>query len=817
MINDLRYSLRMLRNNPGYATVAVLTLAFGIGVNANIFSLVSVIFFQPLPLPNAHEIAMVYQRSAAFNLPHGISYPDYKDYRERNRVFTDLAASLPQPAHLSASGQTAERTWIEVVSPNYFALAGVNAALGRVFQAEEGQRMDSGPVTVLNYRYWQRRFGGDPQIVGRTIQINGQPFTVIGIAPPNFSGMQWAMSLSAFVPSPFASRIIDGGENMLENRGAPMWRTYGRLKPGVGLAQARLDIAGIADQLKKEFPDQHKGVTSMVIPEMRARPDPVFSDYMPVIAALFTGMVTLVLFIACANVANLMFSKALARQRELSLRAALGATRWHLIRQLLSESLVLAALAGIVGLAFAIGAGRALTAFTPQSDIPVNLDHQMDWRVYVFTASIALIAGIAAGLAPALKASKFEVFETLKEAASGRLSSFRHPFRNLLVVSQVTLSLVVLICAGLFLHSLSQFKEAALGLRTDHLLLASVDLGLQRYNDDRGIQFNRQLLEQVRALPGVVSADLARHVPFDTGFSMDDVQTEDRDANASDQYSAMGANVVSSGFLQTVGAQFLQGRGFTAQDIASAPRVAVINDTLGRKLWPNQNPLGRRLRIRQNQQLVEVVGVVATGKYLMLGEDPRPYFYLPLEQRYVSPITLFVRTSVEPASLSEAVRATVRSLDPDLPVFNLRTLEEHVRTSPLGLMPIRMGATMAGIQGFIGLLLAILGLYAVVAYAVTQRTQEIGIRMALGAQPWSVLRLVVREGLRLTLIGIVLGLVISAGASFVFAKVLYGVRPLDLWVFLGVTILLVSIASLACYLPARRAMKVDPMVALRYE
>jgi predicted permease len=816
-MNDLRFALRMLWKSPGFAAVAVLTLAFGIAVNANLFALVSAFFLQPLPIPSPHEVVMVLQRSDTFGMPHGLSYPDFKDLRERNQVFADLAASLPSPAHIGVAGLAPERTWVEVVSPNYFSFAGLSAALGRTFRIDEGERAGDVPVTVLSHRYWQRRFGGDPQIVGRVIQINGQPFTVVGVTPEHYGGMQWAMALSAFIPSTFAPQFLSGGQQMLTERGMAMWRLYGRLKPGVPLSQARAELAGLADQIKKDFPDPHKGWRVIVFPETRCRPDPAFADFIWVFATLFTGMVALILFIACANVANLMFSRALARQRELSLRAALGAGRWQLIRQMLIESLVLAAIAGVIGVLFAEGAGQALARFTPQSDIPINTDHSSDWRLYLFTACLAAVAGIAAGLMPALKASKFQVFEMLKEAGSGRLSSRRHPVRNLLVVSQVTLSLVVLICAGLFMQSLTRFKDAPLGLRPDHLLIASVDLGLQRYSDDRGRQFHQQLLERVRALPGVVGADVAQRVPFDTGFGMQEVQPESSDPNAADQYTAVGDNTVSAGYFATAGTPILRGRGFTGQDRADAPRVAVINEALARKFWPNQDAVGRRFRTRGNPGLVEVVGVVPTGKYLMLGEDPRPYLYLPMEQDYRSPISLLVRTTVDPASLVDAVRVEVNALDPNLPLFNLRTFEEHVRTSALGLMPIRLGATMACVQGVIGLFLAIMGLYAVVSYGVNQRTQEIGIRMALGAQRFDVLRLVVRQGMRLTLVGVGLGLVMAAGASFVFSKVLYGVQPLDGPVFVGITLLLAGVAALACYLPARRATKVDPMVALRCE
>ncbi len=816
-MNDLRFALRMLWKSPGFTVVAIVTLAFGIGVNANIFSLVSVFFLQPLRIRNPHEVVMVLQRSDNLGLPHGLSYPDFKDLRDRNQVFSDLTASFPSPAHIGMAGLVPERTWVEVVSPNYFAFAGVGVALGRTFRVDEGERAGDVPVTILSHRYWQRRFGGDPQIVGRTIQLNGTPFMVIGVTPENFGGMHWAMALSTFVPSTFAPQFLSGGEQMLTQRGTPMWRLFARLKPGISLGKARAEISGLADQIKKDFPDQHKGMRLMVIPETHCRPDPVFSDFMWVFTAVFAGMVVMVLFIACANVANLMFARALSRQHEFSLRAAIGASRWQLIRQLLVESLVVAAVAGAIGALCAEAGGQMLAQFTPQSDIPINTDHSSDWRVHLFTAGLAAVAGIATGLMPALKASKFQVFEMLKESGTGRLSSRRHPFRNLLVVVQVMSSLVVLICAGLFLHSLSRFKDAPIGLQADHLLIASVDLGLQRYSDERGLQFQRQLLERIRGLPGVVAAGVAQRVPFDTGFGMQEVQAEDSDPNAADQYVAVGENTVSTGYFHTAGTPLLRGRGFTAQDHTDTPRVVVVNETLARKFWPNEDPVGRRLRFRGSPQLAEVVGVVPTGKYLMLGEDPRPYLFQPMEQSYRSPITLLVRTSVEPASLSDAVRAEVSALDPNLPLFNLRTFEEHIRTSALALMPIRMGATLACVQGVIGLFLAIMGLYAVVSYAVNQRTQEIGIWIALGARQWDVLRLVVREGMRLTLIGVGCGLIIAAGISFVFAKVLYGVQPLDGSVFFAVTLLLAGVAALACYLPARRATQVDPNVALRCE
>ena len=816
MLDDLRQAFRSIRKQPAFAAVAVTTLAFGIGVNASIFSLVSALFLQPLAVKNAHELVMVMQKGEIINVPYGHSFPDYLDYRKSVTSLTDLVAYMPTPVHLSAQGQTPERTWVEVVSPNYFALAQVEPAFGQLLKPGEGEAKGGAPTVVLAWRYWQRRFGGNPSIVGQPLTLNGQSFTVVGIAPKSFTGLAWSMAVSGWVPSGAMGTLTRGGDAERDNRGAPMFRLMGRLAPGRTLANARAELEVVTGRLAAAYPEEHKGTRVLVIPENRARPDPSLSEFLPVLAVIFMGMVALVLFIACSNVANLMIARALERQRDLVIRSAIGASRWRLIRLQVVEGLVLAAIAGLAGLLLARVAGQALTAFTPTGDIPINQDLPFDWRIYPFTMLVSAIAGIATALWPARQASRFNLVESLKEGTRGS-GSKRHLLRNLLVVGQVSLSLVVLASAGLFVHSLRQMQNLSFGFRPAGLLLMSMDLGRQQYTSERTQQFLETLVNRAEALPGVTSATIGVHVPLDYGMMINEIGIDGEIPGTKDNRLAVAYNVVGLRFLETTGGRLLRGRPLDRTDTATSRRVALVNDTMAAKLWPGKEALGQRFRVSGHDEWMEVVGIVATGKYVMLGEEPRPYYYLPLAQDHPGGGTLMVRTASDPLALVGPLTRILHDMDPDLPIFNVKTMDAHVRDSVFGLMPLRMGAAMAGVQGLVGLFLAVLGLYAVVSYAVTRRTHEIGIRMALGADRTDVVRLVVREGMRLTLIGIVLGLVASFGIGLVLSKVLYGLGGMNLGVIAGVTTLLLAVAGVACYLPARRATRVDPLVALRAE
>ena len=814
-MSDLRHAFRSLRTHPGFTTVAVLTLALGIGVSISLFSIVSAFFLQPLPVAGADRLALVMQRSDAIDVPYGHSYPDYRDYRAATTTLTDLAAYMPTPVHLSARGLTPERTWVEVVSPNYFALAGVSPAFGE-FPRPDDSDTSAPPEVVLSYRYWQRRFGGNPALVGQPVMLNGRTFTVSAVAPESFTGLSWAMAVSAFVPAGAVGTLMDGGDAFRENRGAPAFRVMGRLAPGKELDAARAEFEVLARNIAAAHPAEHKNSRVLVIPENRARPDPAISGFLPVFAAVFAAMVGVVLLIACANVANLALSRAVARQRDLVIRSALGASRLRLVRLQIVESLMISAGAGVLGLLLAQAAGPLLASFVPSGDIPINQQHPVDWRVYAFAFAVSAAAGIAAGLWPARQATRFDLVASLKDGTAAAGTS-RHRLRNLLVIGQVTMSLVVLVSAGLFLHSLQRMQTQTLGFRPDNLLMMSIDLGLQRYSEARGRQFLEHLVARAEALPGVQSATLAVHVPFDYGMQFTEIGIGQPIPGSQEDYVSTPFNVVGPGFFETTGAAIRTGRALNATDDERGRRVGVVNDTMARTFWPNQDPLGQRFRFGRDGEWIEVVGVVADGKYVMLAEQPRPYFYVPLAQRYRSPITLMVRTASEPTVLAAPLRRILNERDPDLPVFNLRTMQEHLRDSVFALMPLRMGASMAAVQGAIGVLLAVMGLYAVVSYTVARRTREIGVRMALGAERLNVLRLVVGEGMRLSLIGIAVGLVLAFGVGFVLSRVLYGVVPLDVPVFAAVTALLLAVSALACYLPARRATRIDPLVALRYE
>ncbi len=815
-MHDLRLAFRNLRKQPAFSAVAILTLAFGIGVNASLFSLVSAFFFQPLPIKDPQQLVLVMQRADVINLPFGWSYPDYLDYRSGTTVFSDLAVFMPMPVHLSARGHAAERTWIEVVSPNYFALAKVAPALGDLPHAGDPEGRGTAPTVVLSYAYWQRRFGGDRSIVGRPITLNGRTFTVLGVAPANFTGLSWAMAVSGWVPAGGMGTLMDGGDAFRENRGIPAFRIMGRLLPGKTMDDARAQVSVITARLVAQYPAEHKGTRMVIIPESRARPDPSVSDFLPVFAVIFAAMVALVLLIACANVANLMMSRAIARQRDLVVRAALGAGRMRLIRLQVVESLVLAAAGGVLGFGLAQLGGLALSSLNPTWDIPVVETRGWDWRVYAFTIVVSIVAGLAAGFWPARRAARFDVAEALKEGGTV-IGGSRHRLRNLLVVAQVTLSLVVLVSAGLFLHSLRQMQTVALGFRPGGLLMMSMDLGLQQYSDERGRRFVDELIARAKALPGVSSATMTSHIPFYYGMMFSDVSTGSVIPGSKDGFVSAAYTAVGPKFFETMGTTLMTGRWFDSTDTEKTRHVAVVNETMARTLWPDGDALGKRFLFGHQSDWIEVVGIARDGKYVMLAESPRAYFYVPLSQHFQSSLTLMVRSSTEPSSLVAPLKQITAGLDPDLPVYNVRTMDEHIRSSVFGLMPMRMGASIAAVQGFVGLLLAVMGLYAVVSYAVSRRTREIGIRMALGAKRGDVLRLVVREGMRLSIIGIVIGLLMASGLSFILSKVLFGLAPLDAMVFGAVTLLLVAVCALACYVPARRATRVDPLVALRYE
>jgi len=816
---DLRYGARVMMKSRGFTAAAVFTLALGISANITIFSIISVFFFKPLPVKDPDQLVLVLQKNALWKMPHGHSWLDFRDYRERLNVFSDMLAVAMGPAHLSVPGQQPEREWIETVSGNYFSMLGVEPKLGRLFQRGEGETPGADPVVVLSHDYWQRKFGGDPSSIGRTININGHPFTVVGVTPETFGSAQWSMAPRAFVPASMEGHSRPAGGKFLQERGATIFKVMARLKPGVTLSQAGAAVEIAAKQLAREYPEEHKEATVFIAREQYCRPEPTFVEFMPLAGSVFMAMVGLVLLIACANVANLMFSRAVGRASEMAIRTAVGANRWRLIRQLLAESVLLAVIAGVAGFLLANWSGSLLSGLAPAGDIPTRAEESWDWRVFVFTFLVSILAGVVTGLAPALRATRFDL-QTMLKGGGGPFASRRHLFRSGLVISQVAICVVVLIAGGLFVGSLRQVARMGLGFRTDHLLMASLDLGLQGYDEARQKQFHQQLLDRLKDLPGVRSASLASNVPFDYGFKANQIAVEEK-AGDKNSFTTVSTNYISPDYLTTMGGALLSGRNFTQRDSETAPKVAIINAVMAERLWPGPNALedalGKRFKLGVDGDFWQVVGVARNAKYVMLGEEPRPFFYTPLAQRHVSPVTLHLWAAGDPAALTPAVRDVLRQMDANLPIYNVRTIEQHLNESAFAMMPLRFGAALAGAQGLLGLLLAAMGLYGVVSYVVSQRTREIGVRMALGARGYDILRLVVRDGLRLTLIGLAIGLLVSLGLTAILTKLLYGLTPAATPVFAAVIVLLAAVALLACYLPARRAARVDPMVALRCE
>jgi predicted permease len=820
--NDLRYALRRMRRSPGFTALAVLTLAFGLSVNATVFSLVSSMFLRPLPVKDAERLVLVLRRPPGSELLGGMSWSDYQDYRSGVPELSEMLALAYRPAHLSVDGHAPDRTWIEAVSGNYFSMLGVTPGIGRLFLPGEGRQPNADPVAVLGHDYWRTRLGGDPNVIGRTAVVNGRPLAIVGVAPPGFSSAQWAMAPSAFVLATMMPTLFPGGESILQRRDSGAFKVMARLAPGVTEAQATGAVRAFARRLAEEHRPDDANTRVFVRPERLTRPEPSFSTFVPFAVGVFAVMAGLVLFTACANVANLMFARAIARRSEIGIRGALGAGRRRLIGQLLTESIVMALLAGAVGMLLSYGSGIVLARLSAVAgDVPIRPDERWDWLPVAGATLVSLAAGVATGLFPALRATRVDPLTVVRGGLFTE-GPERHFFRSGLVASQVAFSVAVLVCGGLFVRSLLELSTHDLGFRTDRLLLASVDLGLQGYGEERGRRLLDRLLERVRALPGVESAALGSSVPLDAFMTTRAVASPEssgtndpgKEANA----WRTGLNRVDPAYFETLGVTLLLGRGLEGRDDGSSPRVAVVNETFADRLWPGEDAVGKRFRWQSGGDPIEVAGVVRNGKYLMLGEAPRPFVYLPIAQEYGAPATLHVRSRTEdPLALAPALREVIRGLDPDLPVFNVGTMDEHLRSSAFAYLPMRVAAVAASAQGLIALALAVMGVYGVAAFSVTRRTRDIGIHVALGASKADVFRLASGSAFRPTVLGLALGLAASFGLARLLVGLLYGLDPIDVPVFSAVAALMLGVSLLACWLPARRALHLDPAEALRQD
>ena len=801
---DVRFAARQLRGSPGFTIVALLSLALGIGGNAAIFSLISTTLLRPLPIAHPETVYSVdqgKQKDASYS--QSMSYPNYKDIRDRNQVLQGTAVYRFAPMSVSHNGSN-ERVWGYLATGNYFDLLGAHAFLGRMLTSADDDAPNAHPVVVMSYGCWQRRFGADPGIVGSALTINGHQFTAIGVAQPGFFGTESVFTPEFWVPSLMQEWIEN--QQGWKYRGNGQWRAIGRLKEGVSREQATAQLNTIAQQLSREYPDTDDGMALRLLPPGLIEPD--VRDAVIAFSGALMLTVLLVLLIACTNLASLLLARATQRRKEIAVRMAIGATRARLTWQLLTESVMLSVIGAALGLGVGMAIIQATEASLPRTELALTMDLRMDWRVVSFVAGLAILAGIGFGLVPALHASRPEVVSALKEETGGRK---RTRLRSALVVLQVALSFVLLIAAGLTVKSLEHTQTLGPGFDPNNALTLSVDLGLQGYDREKGRNFYRQLRESVLALPGVTSAGFVARLPLGLDNSSTGASPEGQAEPRLEDRSSVYYETITPGYFSAMGIPLVAGRDFAESDTEKSAGVVIVNETLARRFWPGQNAIGKRLRTGMTKG-TEVVGVAKNGKYFSLGEIPALVVYYPTSQIYESAGALVVRTSMDPEAMIASVRSEVQKLDPQLPVYGAKTLQEHMK---LALFPLHAAAAAVGSFALLAMILAAIGIYGVMAYSVGQRTREIGIRMALGAKASDVWKMVLRQGVIILAIGMVLGVACAIGVSSVVANLLVGVSATDPATFLVIGVVLAGVALAACFLPARRATKVDPVLAIR--
>ena len=813
MIKDLRYAIRGLAKHPGFAAIAIITLALGIGANTAIFSLVNTVLLRPLPVPQPEQIVSVALRGKSDSML-AFSYPNYKDFRDRNQVLSGLLVYRFVPVSLSRDGAN-ERIWGYEVSGNYFDVLGVQAVKGRTFLPEEDATRLSSPVAVVSYGAWQRRFAGDPDLIGKEIRLNNHPFKIIGIAPEGFKGTEMVYTPEIWVPISMIE-WVEPGAGWIDDRDTANLFGIGRLKPGVGVKEAEASLNLFAQQLAKEYPDSNEGQTVMLTPPGFIIPD--LRGSVVSFTWILMAAVGLVLLITCINLAGLLLARATDRRREIAIRLALGASRRRLIRQLLTESILLSLAGGVAGFWLALWIINLLLAFRPPIDFPLTIDVGVDWRVLLFSMGISLVAGAAFGLVPALQATRPVLTSALKDTTA-QAGYSRSRLRSGLVVTQLALSLMILIGAGLMVRALQQLQTMSPGFDPSNALTVSFDLGLQGYDQAKGEQFYRQVVDRIESLPGVKSAALTTNIPLGLNYSSSNIYVEGQPLDRGTSLPMAMVGSIGPRYFETMGTPLLHGREFTNQDRKDTERVAIVNETFVRRLIPDaasgESALGRRISYRDGQgPFVRIVGVARDGKYFNIYEEPRSFIWDPLSQDYNSSASLVVRTTGDSQAALAGVRNAVSALDLNLPLYDVKILTEHMR---LALFPGRIAATVLSGFGLVALMLAAIGIYGVTSYSVAQRTREIGIRMALGARLSDVLRLVIGNGLKLMAIGVGLGLIGAYVLTRALTSLLSGISPTDPVTFIFVSLLLIAVALVATYIPARRATKVDPLVALKYE
>ena len=821
LAKDVRFGIRMLLKNRGFSAIAVLSLALGFGLNTTIFTVVNAVLLNPLPVRDVSRLVQLDTVDSKTKVTQanvakmGMSFPNFQDYRRQNEVFTDLAAWQALPLTWSG-GAEPKQVQSYLVSANYFDVLGLTPAAGRFFLPDEDTKPNSNTVVVISYALWANKFGADPTAVGRSITLNAMPYTIIGVAPRSFKGtVSLANTEQVWITTSMKDQVLAGFfAQFFNDRRFLTMTLFGRLKPGISMSQAEASLKTIAFRLETEYPKDNGGrsvaLTSLAETAVGANNH----DQFTLAGAMMLGAVGLVLLIACANLANLLLAQAARREKEMTVRAALGAGRSRLLRQLLTESTLLSLAGAAVGLIIAYWGRGILWSYRPsfiqQNDVSLALDS----HVLLFTLGIALLTGALFGAVPAIKASDPDLADTLKAGGRGNSVGWRaNPVRSLLVVFETALAMVALIGAGLFIRSQQNAQRIDPGFESERLFMMAFDLGALHYTEGRAQQFYRSAVERAATAPGVQSATIASNFPVGGGLERT-IFPEGQDEASGYRGTLTTLDSVTPTYFETLRIPVLRGRTFTDADRADTLPVVVANEAMAKHFWPGEEAVGKRFHFFGETQLREIVGVVKNTIVGAIGEDPQPMVYLPITQNFSPFVTLQVRTTGKPESAISTVRGSVQSLDSSLAITNVQTIHEIMDQ---GLWAPRMAAALLTLFGSLALVLAAVGVYGVLSYSVNQQRHEIGIRRALGAQAGDVLRLIAGQGLRLAIAGLALGLLLALGFTRLLASLLYSVSATDPWTFLSVTAVLTLVAMVACYVPAHRATSVDPLIALRYD
>jgi len=813
LVQDCRFALRMSRKNPGFTAIVVLTLALGIAANTTVLSWMSATLLNPIPgVAHTSDLVAVTRGDRSDHPTPPFSYPDLRDLSERTQTFSGLLGYHDDYMSLTGAAKP-ERIYGALTTANYFDVLGVHPILGRTFFPEEGTPRAGAAVIVLGYAVWQNHFAGDPQIVGKMIQINRHPYTVIGVAPRDFTGCKTGLRTDLWIPLPM-DRDVWGGADRPAYRGIFWLNVLGKLHPGVTKNQAEAELNLLMRGIAERFPEDHRDSPNEISLDPLWRSPFGINGYLYKILPMLLGLAGVLLLLACANVASLLLVRSVGRRREIAIRLGIGASREQIIWQFLIESLLLGMLGGTAAIAIAVWTSRSLIAFFPPSTLPLTNNAHVDQRVLLVTIAVSILAAIIFGILPALRSSSLPVQSVLKEEATS-VSLTLHKSRLLsgLVVAQISLSLVLLVCAGLFTRSLQKAQQSDPGFEASHLLLASYELSPAGYTRATAAAFNRQVLDRLSALPGVESVTLADFSPLSFSIHSDYLQIEGYVPQPHESMEISRA-IVGPNYFRTLRTSVISGREFTQADTLESQLVAVVNQAFVDRYWPDENAIGKQ--VTDGGDRFTVVGVARNAKYRLLTYPTEPVIYLPIYQAYRSTqdTTIHLRTTGDPQVMAFSVEETIHQLNPELPLFNVNPLSV---TMQLGTLFGRVAATFAGSFGLLAMLLAAVGIYGVVAYTTRQRTREIGIRMALGAEKGGIYRLALGQGFRLTLAGLVVGTALGLAFTRLLKAQLFGVSETDAITFASVGLLVAVVALLACHIPARRATRVDPMVALRHE